>query len=208
MRGAICRRWILAGALVAATFASAPRAQAADYLMARLRDLRDIAILDIGIGYLAFEIDFRATDYFTFCLGAAESRRARILGKWTELFDAPDEDRFYIDEGWIAPLRWEANVGFPCSNLAGFDTDHYSGWCTWLAVPEFIDVPRGGPTYNQNWLFFDDPKHEKPLADKFDLAFGFTIPFLAARLGLSPGNFIDFFAGFFGFDPADDGDRF
>lgn len=177
------------------------------YFADRGRDLRDVAILDLGIGYPLLEIDIRATDYLSFCIGAAESKRWRLLGKWTELDDVAEFPRHRIKQGWIAPSRNEANIGWPSAMLAGWANEEYPPTGTWISIPEFLDLETGIDPYVSNWLCVDDPGHAKPLTEKFDLAAGFTIPFLTARFGLSPGNFVDLLAGIVTLDPAGDDDR-
>jgi hypothetical protein len=173
----------------------------------RARDLRDILILDIGQGFFAAEVDARATDYLTFCVGAAESRRIRLLGKLGEAPVVEGKRWRVIEETWFGPVRNEANIGFPVTNLAGLLTEGVSPACTWLSVPEFLDMDSDVTPYVKNWLIVDDYEHKKPLTEKFDVTLGFSVPFATARVGVSPGNLVDFFAGWIGLDPAGDDER-
>jgi hypothetical protein len=193
--------------LFALIFALASPAHAGpgDYLRARGNDLRDAFILDLGRGHGFAEIDLRATDYATFCVGFAESYRCRVLGKWPL---APVEGARVGDlKGRAFPRRHEANVGFPFTTLLGFMYDWRSAACTWVAAPEFPDLHEDLNFWVDNWLIVDDAAHVKPWSSKFDVAGGFTIPFVAVRVGLSGGEFVDLFAGLFGLDPAGDDER-
>lgn len=157
------------------------------YAAARAADLADVfqANAGIGPGLLA---SLKATELACVAVGWSADRKWGFLGRHAGAWS-------------------EENLGFPVSNIGEF---HAAPSLRLLAALRCFQVREAGPFVRGDAEFFWRRLDSRAGwtgsdgIDKFDLEAGATAGLVNARLGLSPGQALDFLLGLLAIDPAGD----
>jgi hypothetical protein len=159
-----------------------PSCAAGTYLGDRGRDFADIFTLTGSVG-LEVSADAKLTEAAHLAVGIGGHLEAGVIkGEWGSapvitmgLPFAP-----FIEDGVLHGRYVFTETGGAWDDLEVQDECY---------IIHFLDVGATNP--QRAWV------------DRFDLEVGFTIG-IGARVGFSPGQFVDFLGGCFGWDPAED----
>jgi len=166
---------------------------AGDYLYDRGNDFLDCFQANVGVG-CGLAANVKVTDWITYYLGGSRTYRAglgrRFIQAWRE------------QEGGIL-LLGERRV----LNMYGYDVKgerkHRRGDYLGERLSSFVLVlPVDICSFGSHHRY---SASVRPLVEQANLEVGATLGVVAARVGVSPGQMIDFVQGWFGVDtPGDD----
>ncbi|MEK7270894.1 MAG: hypothetical protein AAB215_08155 [Planctomycetota bacterium] len=157
------------------------------YLVARAADAADLVQANAGAGP-GLLVSLKATEFAHVAAGYSNDWKWGFLGRHTG--------------AWR-----EENLGFPVSNIGEF---HAAPSLRLLSALACFQAREVGPFVRGDAEFFwrrldsRAGKTASPWIDKFDVEAGATAGFVNVRLGISPGQALDFLLGVFTIDLAGD----
>ena len=167
------------------------------YAKDRGNDFLDIVWIDVGIG-LGAGIDFQATDFVH--SGLMASHFVDKAGLARREFDTWHESNGSLILGRYVQYNHILTLAF----AEGIEVNRYAAYG--VRSGDLINVPRAFRPYDEVELLygFHVENRQAPYLNLLDVDVGVMVLWVGGRVGLSPGEAVDFVLGWFGLDIGKD----